>query len=133
MRVREELCEELKNIGVETTQATLSRDLNEMGIIRLPTENGFKYSFSKNELGNTLKNIVGLEMISLLHNENCVIVKTLPGRAQGVAVYFDELENSHIIGTVAGDDTILLIPDSVNNVGKLADLIKRVMEGSKNN
>ncbi|MCB0280360.1 MAG: arginine repressor [Calditrichaeota bacterium] len=126
---QEELLSELKKQKIETAQATLSRDLNELGIIRIPTENGFKYSFSKDDLSLALKNVIGLEILSLVSNETTIVVKTLPGRAQGVAVFFDRLEKSHIIGTVAGDDTIILIPDSVKNISQIIKHIEKLMSG----
>jgi transcriptional regulator of arginine metabolism len=128
---QEELVEILKKEGIDTTQATLSRDLQEMGIIRLPTERGFKYVLSISDLSKTLRKIVGLEIQLVLKNENCVVVKTLPGRAQGVAVYFDQIEESHIIGSVAGDDTIMLIPDSVSNIEKIVEKINTIVSGGK--
>lgn len=126
---QEDLCEFLAEEGIDTTQATLSRDLQEMGIVRLPTEKGFKYAFSSTDLSKTLRKIVGLEIQLILQNEVCVVIKTLPGRAQGVAVYFDHMEDSHIIGSVAGDDTIMLIPDTTQNIRLIADNIRKVMAG----
>jgi len=126
---QEELCELLATEGIDTTQATLSRDLQEMGIVRLPTEKGFKYAFSTTDLSKTLRKIVGLEIQLILQNEVCIVIKTLPGRAQGVAVYFDQMEDSHIIGSVAGDDTIMLIPDTTQNIALIADNIRKVMSG----
>lgn len=126
---QEELLNELKKQNIETAQATLSRDLNEMGIIRIPTENGFKYSFSKADLSIAIKNVIGLEILSLISNETSIVIKTLSGRAQGVAVYFDSLENSNIIGTVAGDDTIVIIPDTIKNIDKIIKDIERLMSG----
>ena len=128
---QEDLCEHLADEGIDTTQATLSRDLQEMGIVRLPTEKGFKYAFSNTDLSKTLRKIVGLEIQLILQNEMCVVIKTLPGRAQGVAVYFDQLEDNHIIGSVAGDDTIMLIPDSVKNIELIADNIRKLMSGEQ--
>jgi len=129
---QEDLCERLSEEGIDTTQATLSRDLQEMGIVRIPTEKGFKYAFSSTDLSKTLRKIVGLEIQLILKNEMCVVIKTLPGRAQGVAVYFDQLEDSHIIGSVAGDDTIMLIPDSIQNIDLIVSKIRGLMAGSQN-
>jgi transcriptional regulator of arginine metabolism len=124
---QEELLEYLKEGGFDTTQATLSRDLHEIGIVRVPDDNGFKYVFHQEDNSQAIKQIIGMEIISVLNNESTVIVKTMPGRAQGVAVYLDRLQKSNIIGTVAGDDTIIIIPDSQNNVSLLIDRIKQIM------
>ena len=125
---QEDLCAILKSEGLETTQATLSRDLHELGIVRIPSENGFKYVFHLEDTEQSLKQLVGMEIIHVLNNEGMVVVKTMPGRAQGVALYFDRMKNSHIIGTVAGDDTILIVPDKQVNTSTVVKNIKQIME-----
>lgn len=124
---QEELLEYLKKGGFDTTQATLSRDLHEIGIVRVPDDDGFKYVFHQEDNSQAIKQIIGMEIISVLNNESTVIVKTMPGRAQGVAIYLDKLRGSHIIGTVAGDDTIIIVPDSNANVKLLIDKISQIM------
>jgi transcriptional regulator of arginine metabolism len=124
---QEELLEYLNESGFDTTQATLSRDLHEIGIVRVPDDNGFKYVFHQDDNSQAIKQIIGMEIISVLNNESTVVVKTMPGRAQGVAIYLDKLKGSHIIGTVAGDDTIIIIPDSNANVKLLIDKISQIM------
>ncbi len=124
---QEDLCQILKESGFDTTQATLSRDLHEMGIVRIPSENGFKYVFHQDDNEQSLKKLIGMEIINVLHNESMIIIKTMPGRAAGVALYFDRIKNSHIIGTVAGDDSIMVIPESHDSVELVFDLIKEVM------
>jgi len=124
---QEELLEYLRDEGFDTTQATLSRDLHEIGIVRVPDEDGFKYVFHQEETSQAIKQIIGMEIINILHNESTVIVRTLPGRAQGVEFYLDRLPHSNIIGTVAGDDSIIIIPDSHSNIDKLIENIKELM------
>ena len=125
---QEDLCRLLESNGFETTQATLSRDLHELGIVRIPSETGFKYVFHLEDNDIALKQLIGMEIINVLHNESAVIVKTMPGRAQGVAVYLDRIKESNIIGTVAGDDSIIIIPDSHKNVAKLVEKIKSLSQ-----
>ena len=124
---QEDLCEILKQSGFDTTQATLSRDLHEMGIVRIPSENGFKYVFHQDDNEQSLKKLIGMEIINVLHNESTIMIRTMPGRAAGVALYFDRLKNSNIIGTVAGDDSIIVIPDSHDSVEEVVKLIRDVM------
>lgn len=124
---QEELLDVLRNAGFDTTQATLSRDLHEIGIVRVPNERGFKYVFHKDDNSQAIKQIIGMEIINVLNNESTVVVRTMPGRAQGVGIYLDKLQNSHIIGTVAGDDAIIIIPDSHENIPFLVDKIKMIM------
>ena len=125
---QEDLCRLLEAGGFETTQATLSRDLHELGIVRIPSENGFKYVFHLEDTDNTLKNLIGMEIINIYQNESTVVIRTMPGRAAGVAIYLDRLKDSHIIGTVAGDDSIIIIPDSHKNVEELVAAIKKLTQ-----
>ena len=125
---QEELLERLKEFGFETTQATLSRDLHEIGIIRVPDDNGYKYVLHQEENTQAIKQIIGMEIVNVVSNESTVIIKTIPARAQGVAIYLDRLKDSHIIGTVAGDDTIIVIPDSHKNVQHVVKTIRDLME-----
>lgn len=124
---QDDLCQLLKDGGFDTTQATLSRDLHEMGIVRILSENGFKYVFHQDDNEQSLKKLIGMEIINVRNNESTVVVRTMPGRAAGVALYFDRLKNSNIMGTVAGDDSIIIIPDSHANVETVIRLIKDVM------
>jgi transcriptional regulator of arginine metabolism len=124
---QEELLAFLSDEGFDTTQATLSRDLHEIGIVRVPDENGFRYVFHQEEVSQAVKQIIGMEIVNILYNESTVVVRTLPGRAQGVAIYLDRLPQSHIIGTVAGDDTIIIIPDSHSNIALLVEKVRDIM------
>jgi len=114
----------LKQQGIKVTQATLSRDLNELGIARVPTQTGQVYKLGASGDENTFKYRLAEEIISLRSNENIVVVKTFPGRAQGVAVYIDKQNASEIIGTIAGDDTIIVVPQSIKKIKKAIEQIK---------
>ncbi|KAA3620236.1 MAG: arginine repressor [Calditrichaeota bacterium] len=120
---QEELSNELKNIDIDVTQATLSRDLHELRIVRMPLDNGFRYVLPQTASGKQLKKVVQHEIIQILHNENCIIIKTLLGRAAGVAIFLDTLKHPYILGTIAGDDTVMVIPSSVQHTSDLADYL----------
>jgi len=124
---QEELTQILRENDFDTTQATLSRDLHELGIVRIPSDNGFKYVFHENQMEQSLKPLMAMEIINVVHNESTIIVKTMPGRAQGVAIYFDRWKDSHIIGTVAGDDNIIIVPDKHDNVELILGKIRELM------
>lgn len=113
--------------GVQVTQATLSRDFAELGVVRTVTENGTRYVLDPNESGRKVRQLISFEILNVEHNESLVIVRTLAGRAQGVGHYIDKLNKKEILGTVAGDDTILIIPDSVKNVAAIVKIIKSIM------
>ncbi len=124
---QEDLLDKLRNEGFDVTQATLSRDLHEMNIIRIPHEDGYKYILHQDENSRAIAHVIGMEIVNVMHNENMIVVKTMPGRAQGVAVYLDRLSDSHILGTVAGDDTIFIVPDSVKNIASIVQRIQNIM------
>ncbi|MDL1893378.1 hypothetical protein FBQ87_10895, partial [Sphingobacteriales bacterium CHB3] len=78
-----ELVNELKRKRIDVTQATLSRDLAELGIIRMPTEHGYRYEIRTTGPEPVLRGFTAEEVISVESNENLIVIKTFPGRAQG--------------------------------------------------
>ena len=124
---QEECAKHLLNEGIVVTQATLSRDFAELGVARVMTDKGMRYVIDQNESGKIISQLIGFEVLHIDSNENLIVIRTLSGRAQGVAQYIDRLEKKEILGTVAGDDTVLVIPDSINNVKKLVDILQQIM------
>lgn len=117
----------LSNEGIQVTQATLSRDFAELGVIRTFTENGTRYILDSHESGKQIAKLIGFEILSVEHNESLVVIRTLAGRAQGIAHFIDRLNNPEILGTVGGDDTVLIIPSSQRSIQNLINLIKKMM------
>ena len=117
----------LKKNGIDVTQATLSRDLNELGIVRIPSTNGIVYKINATGDENTLKTHIAEEIISIEANETLIVIKTFPGRAQGVGVLLDKKNPSECIGTLAGDDTIIIVPRSIKNIKKTIEQIKFIL------
>lgn len=117
----------LEQKGVEVTQATLSRDLTELGIARVPSPSGHIYRISA--VGNeaTLKFHIADEILSLSANETLIVIKTFPGRAQGVALYLDKQSSNAVMGTIAGDDTIIAIPHSIKKINKAIEELKTIL------
>lgn len=123
----ESLVKLLSDEGIQVTQATLSRDFAELGVIRTFTEHGTRYILDARESGRQIAKLIGFEILSVENNESLVIVRTLAGRAQGIAHYIDRLNSSEILGTVAGDDTVLIIPSSHKHIPNIVSLIKKMM------
>jgi transcriptional regulator of arginine metabolism len=117
----------LKHKGIKVTQATLSRDLNELGIARIPNSGGYTYKIGAIGDEDALKYHLSEEIISVKSNENIVVIRTFPGRAQGVAAFIDRQEVSEMIGTIAGDDTIIIMPASVKRIKKTIEQIKTIL------
>lgn len=112
---QEELLNILMDKGFEITQATLSRDIKELKIAKIPTANGlYAYKLPERVLqNNTPTDTVAISpfsFISIGFSGQLAVVKTRPGYAMGLAGEIDEKAKNTVLGTVAGDDTILIIP-----------------------
>lgn len=117
----------LKQNGVKVTQATLSRDLNELGVVRVPAINGAVYKIADPGTQNAIKSHIADEVISIDNNEQLIVLRTYTGRAQGVAVFLDKQNLPDILGTIAGDDTILIIPRSIKKLKIVIEQLKTLL------
>ncbi len=117
----------LEREGIHITQATLSRDFAELGVVRTFVENEPRYTLNPNESGKQIDKLIGFEILSVHHNESMIIIRTLAGRAQGIAHYIDRLNKHEIMGTVGGDDTVLVIPSSVKYIDDIKKFINNKM------
>ncbi len=124
---QEQLLKMLHNEGFKVTQATLSRDFADLGVIRTFTDIGVRYVISSDDFGKHISKLVGLEILNVSHNENVILMRTIAGRAQGVAHYIDRLNRQEILGTIGGDDTVLVIPDKVKNIPGILELIDDII------
>lgn len=128
IETQEELANALMEEGIEVTQATVSRDIKELMLIKIPTGDGhYRYALSPEEnvlLSRSRINRLFQDSITRVEFAlNQVVLHTLPGSAQAVAFAIDHAKWSEIIGTLAGDDTILLIARSEADV---QDVLKRI-------
>ncbi|HEX2962646.1 MAG: arginine repressor [Ignavibacteria bacterium] len=123
----EDMLKILEKEEVHITQATLSRDFAELGVIRTFTDTGTRYVLNLYESGKQIARLIGFEILNVENNESMIVIRTLAGRAQGVAHYIDRLNRVEILGTVGGDDTVIVIPNSHKNVDKVVALIKNMM------
>lgn len=117
---QEALLQRLREEGIECTQATLSRNLRQLGAGRIPDgKGGLKYllpDMQKNENGYIGALQILPVIVDLIDAKGLLVIKTLPGNAGNTAIYIDSSSRYEIAGTIAGDDTILIIPrDNVTN------------------
>ena len=132
IRHQEDLRVELRKKGFTVTQATLSRDLQEIGVGRTSgtNENGGRYVLQPASEVRLLEPVVGPQIVSIAANESLIVIRTLPGCASVVGEYIDALGDPDVIGTLAGDNTLLVIPSSVRRIRKLiAALREQLLEG----
>jgi transcriptional regulator of arginine metabolism len=107
---QEELARALKETGIDATQVTLSRDMRELGLVK--TADGYR-ELSSDSPGTQFAALAGEFLQDVRLAQNQVVLKTAPGHANSVAVALDDEEWPEVVGTIAGDDTILVIcPDS---------------------
>lgn len=113
IETQDELVEALRSAGFHVTQATVSRDIKELHLIKTPLDNGrYKYSLPTEQKFNPLqriKRVLGDHFVHIDFTENLVVMKTMPGTANAVGAVIDNLEWTEIMGTICGDDTILMI------------------------
>lgn len=124
---QDELCQALRKAGFDVTQATLSRDMKELGIARVNTLDGVRYVLHVESEERRLTSLIGYEIESIDANENIVVIKTLPGRAQGVAEIIDNMHYPAILGTIAGDNTIFVGPSTVGRIDEVLRLLRGLM------
>lgn len=108
VRNQNELLAALAAEGVEMTQSTLSRELKSLRVGKSPDEAGGYRYVAPTPVEDPLSPLLAL-VASIERAQNLVVVKTPPGNAQGVARAIDEADLDEIMGTIAGDDTILII------------------------
>lgn len=109
IRNQGELLRELETAGVAMTQSTLSRELKALGIAKTPDgEGGYRYSAGEASGKGPLSALIAF-VREIERAGNLIVVRTPPGNAQGVAHGLDEIAWPEVMGTIAGDDTILLI------------------------
>lgn len=128
---QEELCKELIASGFAVTQATVSRDVKQLGLLKVTSGGGrYKYVFVEGDKTTPDKviNIFRECVVSIRTAKNLVLVKTLSGNGSSAGMSVDKLSFPEVLGSVAGDDTLLIVTDSDENAEyiskKLGELLK---------
>ncbi len=127
IETQEELAEELKLLGMDITQATVSRDIKELKLIKVLTDKGtYKYATiapMESTISNKLMNIFKQTVTTVQNVNNFVVVKTLTGSANAAAEAIDSLNFEGIAGTIAGDNNIFIM--CLNNE-KAIEIVKKM-------
>lgn len=145
VRSQSQLAKLLLDDGLQVTQATLSRDLDELGAVKIrnaageliyavPSEGGFRTPMAP--LGESVKEqrmarLAGELLISAEASGNIVVLRTPPGAAQFFASAIDQAEVHDILGTIAGDDTLMLVSRDPAGGQALADHLLQLAERSR--
>lgn len=127
---QEELVEALKKDGLSVTQATISRDIAELGLVRVRDLEGRSvYSLPGQSVGMPLERLTRTMLefgVGVDSSANLVVVRTTPGAAQTVARAIDESSMVEILGTIAGDDTILIVARDPECGGRVEQLFRNL-------
>lgn len=129
---QEGLCEALRKRGYSVTQATVSRDIRNIGLYKVPgTTKKTKYSFTtkqETELSAKSKNLFKECVLDIKSVGNLLLIKTLSGNASNAGVVIDQLALKEIAGTIAGDDTLLIVCENANQSQQLCISLKNLLK-----
>lgn len=113
IETQDELVDRLKEAGYNVTQATVSRDIKELHLVKVPLQDGrYKYSLPADQRFNPVQKLqraLSDAFVSIDGTSHFLVLKALPGNANAIASLLDHLEWNEILGTISGDDTILII------------------------
>ena len=134
VETQEQLLVQLELRGIKVTQATISRDIKELHLVKVPTGNGaYRYAVVNgqprrhNHTGR-LRNIFREGVTSFDAAQNLVVVKTMPGLGSAAGAALDDMEIDGFVGSLAGDDTVLLIMRTNEDAETFLDEIRCMLE-----
>ena len=133
IETQEELAEELKNHGVKVTQATVSRDIKELRLLKVLSEHGgYKYATverAEKGMNDRFIRLLSESVISMECVNNLMVIKTLSASASAACEAIDSMKWNEVLGTIAGENTVLVIGRSEEAIetilGRVNGLIKR--------
>ena len=133
VETQEQLLAELQAAGFHSTQATISRDIKELRIIKELTSSGtYRYSVSTNDVSTSFSgrlNMIFRECItSFDYAQNLLVIHTLPGLASAAASAIDAMSMSVVLGTLAGDDTVFIVMRDNNAAATFCGEIKNLLD-----
>ncbi len=130
IETQEELAEELNKEGYNVTQATVSRDIRELNLTKVSEGGRQKYVALKQDdshLKDKYKRVLKEGFSSMDMAQNILVIKTVSGMAMAVAVALDAMNWSEVVGTIAGDDTIMCAIRTVDDTISIMDKIRKIV------
>lgn len=108
---QEDMIEHLREAGFDVTQATVSRDIREMGLVKKTDKNGICHYVEMTSHGKKggIHNALTDSVVKVDFAGNILVIKTLPGMASAVATWVDSLDKEEVLGSIAGDDAIFVV------------------------
>lgn len=131
VETQQELAQRLKEEGFEVTQATVSRDIRDMKLSKMPTGEGHqkyvRFHNDEKHLSGKYVNVLKEGFVSIDMAQNLLVVKTVSGMAMAVAAAIDAMKYPEIVGTIAGDDTIMMAVRTVEDTKSLMNQILQLV------
>ena len=132
IETQEQLLSRLQERGIRSTQATISRDIKQMHLIKEPVGQGvYKYAVSGNRaklnFAERLRTIFRESVTSIDCAQNIVVLKTMPGLANGACSALDNMETALIVGSLAGDDTAFLLMRDNESAAAFCEELKEML------
>ncbi|NLJ41678.1 MAG: arginine repressor [Clostridiales bacterium] len=131
IETQEQLAKELYKEGVDVTQATVSRDIKELRLVKTMTSSGIsKYVQIENsepDISPKLVRVFAESLVSIDYSNNLIVIRTLAGSAQAAASAIDALNWEEIVGSIAGDDTIMVIIREGESVEGIINRFKQIV------
>lgn len=132
VETQEQLLQELQDAGFYSTQATISRDIKELRIVKELTSFGtYRYTTSSKEVSGTFStrlNTIFRECVTGFdYAQNIVVIHTLPGLASAAGSAVDAMSMSFVLGTLAGDDTVMIVMRDTNAAAAFCSEIKNLL------
>lgn len=132
IETQDELAARLKEAGYKVTQATVSRDIRELNLTKVSGKNGRSHyevlHSSRQNLSEKYSRVLRDAFISMDMAQNILVIKTVPGMAMGVAAALDELQWKEVVGSIAGDDTIMCAVKSADQTLLVMERLRKVLE-----
>lgn len=129
---QEALIAKLKSEGYEATQTTISRDINQLKLVKAVTSDGsYKYikpDVRREDNRTVMSSALTNAVVKIESAKNIVVIKTLSGMANALAVCVDSLDHDHIVGSVAGDDTIIIVTKEDEIAESMQDNLKEIFK-----
>ncbi len=132
IETQEELADALRQRGIQVTQATVSRDIKELRLLKVLTPMGtYKYATAdkaENGLTDRFIRMLAESVLSVAASANMIVIKTLSGSASVAAEALDSFHWPEVLGTIAGDNTIFMVVRTMDEVQTVVDRIQEMMK-----
>ncbi len=132
IETQEQLLQRLNDLGIRSTQATISRDIKQLHLVKEPSGHGrYRYTVSvqktKLNFADKLRTIFRESVVAVDVAQNMVVLRTIEGMAQGAAFALDNMDDTDIVGTLAGDDTIFMVFHDNAHASDFCEQVKQML------